>query len=273
MTRSPERTTAGPHETRQSSALADRAARERDVTRTPTRNAHTFHLDSPDSGTNKRKSKSPPEQSTIPSQRPRMNRGKRQGATTTLDVPNTPETPRKLGTSPDKHHRGLANGRVDEDSDPDDDLEPPSELPEAEKIADRRNLDRIERANLSDQNLLSKYLPASVHDFLLNSIPGPDDNFSPNPYLLNAIRKITESDVRIPLKPPIHFEVSEEAVLHNSGLLEKCDFDLTTFLAKHQNSTLAFGSEFRPVGQLELILGSHPKLRLLPRRPIGRHAI
>ena len=36
------------------------------------------------------------------------------------------------------------------------------------------------------------------------------------------------------------------------------DLDLEKFLAKHQQTTLNFGSEFRPVGDLEKILGGHP---------------
>jgi hypothetical protein len=72
------------------------------------------------------------------------------------------------------------------------------------------------------------------------------------------IRTVFEARVDVPLAPPIWFDVTEEAIQHNSGLLKECDFDLETFLNNNQNSTLAFGSEFRPTPQLEMILGQHP---------------
>jgi hypothetical protein len=153
---------------------------------------------------------------------------------------------------------GNDNWGINQDSDTDDDPTPTATMTEPERIADRRNLDRIDRANLSDQQLLCKYLPSSVTQFLPSSIPGPDDNFSPSPAFLQAIRTVFEAPVDVPLKPPIWFDVTNEAVQHNSGLLEACNFDLAQFLHAHQNSTLAFGSEFRPVAQLETILGQHP---------------
>jgi hypothetical protein len=154
---------------------------------------------------------------------------------------------------------GDSKWKIDEDSDPDQDLAPANTMTNIERVANQRNLDRIERANISDQQLLSKYLPSSVEDFLPNRIPGPDNSFTPGPALLKAIRTVFAARVDIPLAPPTWFDVTEEAIQHNSGLLEACDFDLETFLAKNQNSTLAFGSEFRPTSQLEItILGPHP---------------
>jgi hypothetical protein len=140
-------------------------------------------------------------------------------------------------------------------------------MTEPERIADCRNLDRIERANLSDQLLLCKYLPWPVPgaEFLPNSIPGPDNSFTPGPALLEAIQTVFEARVDIPLKPPIWFDVTNEAVEHNSGLLKDCDFDLAQFLHANQNSTLAFGFAFRLVAQLETILGQHPNFEFFKR--------
>jgi hypothetical protein len=59
----------------------------------------------------------------------------------------------------------------------DEDLTPEGEATEREKVADRRNRDRVEKANASDQRLISKYLPMTVDEFLPNKIPGPDDAF------------------------------------------------------------------------------------------------
>ena len=153
---------------------------------------------------------------------------------------------------------GNPHWKIDKDSDPDEDLESPAKMTDFERVADRRNLDPIEQANISDQKLLSKYLPSSEDNFLPNRIPGPDDSFTPGPQLLQAIRTVFEARVDVPLSPPIWFDVTEEAIQHNSGLLKECDFDLKTFLNNNQNSTLAFRSEFRPTPQLEMILGQHP---------------
>jgi hypothetical protein len=80
----------------------------------------------------------------------------------------------------------------------------------------------------------------------------------PGPYLMKAIRLVVAAQAKVPQSPPTWFDASEEAARHNSGLLQACHYDITRFLAKHQDSTLAFGSEFRPLEQLQTILGGHP---------------
>jgi hypothetical protein len=127
-----------------------------------------------------------------------------------------------------------------------------------QKVGDRRNRDRVERADATDQKLLSKYLPATIDEFLPNKIPGPDDSFVPPAWLMQAIEEVLETEAPIPSAPPVRFDLSEEAVLHNTELLRDCDFDMDKFLKSHQDTTLGFGSEFRPVEQLDKILGQHP---------------
>ena len=75
---------------------------------------------------------------------------------------------------------------------------------------------------------------------------------------MEAIQEVVESPVPVPRPPPTRFDLSEESVSHNTKLLKSCDLSLETLLAQHQDSTLGFGSEFRPVEQLEKILGEHP---------------
>jgi hypothetical protein len=75
---------------------------------------------------------------------------------------------------------------------------------------------------------------------------------------MQAMEEIAVSEVPTPLAPPIRFDLSDESVRFNSELLRESDLDLETFLAKHQNTTLNFGSEFRPIADLEKILGNHP---------------
>jgi hypothetical protein len=127
------------------------------------------------------------------------------------------------------------------------------------KIADRRNLERVSKADAIDQRLLSKYLPATIDDFLPSIVPGPDDSFVPPAWLMEAsIEEVANSTVPTPLAPPIRFDLSDESVQSNSELLEASNLDLDQFLAKHQGTTLNFGSEFRPIDDLEKILGNHP---------------
>ena len=61
-----------------------------------------------------------------------------------------------------------------------------------------------------------------------------------------------------PLAPPFRFGTTPPDLAHNAGLLEAAQFDLAQLLPRHQRSTLGFGSEFRPVPDLEPLLGRHP---------------
>ena len=129
---------------------------------------------------------------------------------------------------------------------------------EPTRVADRRNLARVSKADGVDQRLLSKYLPATIEEFSLSVIPGPDDSFIPPPWLMQAIEEVAVSTVPAPLAPPVRFDLSEESVKFNSDLLTESGLDLEEFLAQHQDTTLNFGSEFRPLGELKRILGQHP---------------
>ena len=117
----------------------------------------------------------------------------------------------------------------------------------------------MDKADEVDRNLFSKrYLPETIDEFLPSAIPGPDDSFVPPAWLMKAIKEVAKSKVVTPQAPPIRFDLSKESVEFNSELLTKSDLDLEKFLAKNQETTLNFGSEFRPIGDLEKILGAHP---------------
>jgi hypothetical protein len=75
---------------------------------------------------------------------------------------------------------------------------------------------------------------------------------------MQAIEEVAASDVPTPLAPPVKFDLSNESVQFNSDLLRASDLDLEQFLPKYQDTTLNFGSEFRPIDDLEMILGRHP---------------
>jgi hypothetical protein len=126
-----------------------------------------------------------------------------------------------------------------------------------EKIADRRNRNRVEQADATDQKIVCKYLPP-IEEFLPSKIPGPDDKFVPPAWLMRAVEEVLASDPPAPKSPPIQFSLSEKSVQHNTELLKACNFDMEELLAAHQDTTLNFGSEFRPLDQLTKILGQHP---------------
>ena len=58
---------------------------------------------------------------------------------------------------------------------------------EPTKLADRRNLVRVDKTDEIDRSLLSKrHLPESVDKFLSSVVPGPDDSFDPPTWLMQA---------------------------------------------------------------------------------------
>jgi hypothetical protein len=127
-----------------------------------------------------------------------------------------------------------------------------------ERTTITRNRERVERADAMDQKLLSKYLPATAHDFLSNTIPGPDDAFTPPAWLMTAITDVMLLTTPIPSAPPVQFERSPDAIQANTELLQSCDLDMDKLLSRFQDTTLGFGSAFCPIKQMEKVLGQHP---------------
>jgi hypothetical protein len=152
----------------------------------------------------------------------------------------------------------LRVGKPDIEAEPDPEPTDGKERDGLTKVAERRNLKRVSDADAIDHRLLSKYLPETINEFLPNVITGPDDSFVPPAWLMQAIEQVAASEVPTPLAPPIKFDLSDDSVKFNSELLKNSDLDLEKFLAKHQDTTLNFGSEFRPIEDLEKILGRHP---------------
>ncbi len=54
------------------------------------------------------------------------------------------------------------------------------------------------------------------------------------------------------------FKFTPDAATHNSNILRDSGFDLHNALSSNKSSTLSFGSEFKPVAALELLLKHHP---------------
>jgi hypothetical protein len=62
----------------------------------------------------------------------------------------------------------------------------------------------------------------------------------------------------MPKKPSVHFGISPCAVQHKAKLLAKHDFDLERLPYSKSGTTVGYGSEIRPLPQLENLMGDHP---------------
>ena len=177
------------------------------------------------------------------------------GAKTTV-MPNLAETREEYSKTPPAEpsieFAGICKSDIQAESETDELEEPTKDAPN--QIADRRNKDRICTAVAIDQQLLRKsYLP-NIEAFFPFVCPGPDDSATPPGWLMKAIAEVAATTVLTPRAPPIRFDLSDASVRHNSQLLKECDLDLGKFLAAHQDTTLRFGSEFRPIEELKKIL-------------------
>ena len=62
---------------------------------------------------------------------------------------------------------------------------------------------------------------------------------------------------------PFTFATTPEAIKTNEEVLARNGFDLERALSRAQDTTLGYGSEFRPLDQLEIVLGGHPEFGVL----------
>ena len=108
-----------------------------------------------------------------------------------------------------------------------------------------------------------QYLPSDVQRILPNQIIGPDDFFEPDPEFLANILTIMSHRTPTPSAPPFRFGVSTTDLEHNLQIISKAGFDFNKLLPRHQKSTLGFGSEFRPIEDLALLLAKHPHFQFI----------
>jgi hypothetical protein len=104
-------------------------------------------------------------------------------------------------------------------------------------------------ANLADKDTLGEphcYLN-DPNCFLPDPIVGPDDTFQPPPWFLREIKVIAASSLLAPSKSSVRFDASPAAAKRNAKLLQDVNYDFQEFFKTQTTSTLAFGSEFRPV--------------------------
>ena len=68
-----------------------------------------------------------------------------------------------------------------------------------------------------------------------------------------------QTDRPPPPKPSLSaFEYTKEAALKNSLILKKYDYDFTKAIEAQPGTTVSYGSEVRPMEQLEILLHNHP---------------
>ena len=61
-----------------------------------------------------------------------------------------------------------------------------------------------------------------------------------------------------------------DAAQQNSNLLEEVGYDLGHFINQHPGSTISYGSELRPISQLEPLLHHHPTFQRFKYNHLNR---
>ena len=72
-----------------------------------------------------------------------------------------------------------------------------------------------------------------------------------------AIEQIIKQEDPPPKKPLIKFENTIGAAEFNSKILEACNYDYEKFVSKQKDTTISYGSEFRSVSKLKILLERH----------------
>ena len=143
---------------------------------------------------------------------------------------------------------------------------PTTSRPSKERVSILRNKERENEANAKDREILaSKYLQTNTSEFLPPPIEGPGDTYSAPPVMLENIKRVFAASVPTPKKSTICFATDPISLQHNSDLLEGFGFDLERLIQAEADTTLGYGSEFRPLAQLKLVIGNHPNFQELEK--------
>jgi len=129
--------------------------------------------------------------------------------------------------------------------------------------ARRRNIARLKEMRERDEAVLSKYLPSEISSFFPLSLSGPVDRHKPREEWLRKVIELAEKDCEVPKAPEMALGVAEGDLDRNAALMEQCEWDLMKFFELNQGTTVDHGSEFRPVDDLERIVGKHPNFGYL----------
>ena len=74
----------------------------------------------------------------------------------------------------------------------------------------------------------------------------------------DTVEAVATADVPAPLKCPLDFKFMIEAASNNASTPEAYGFYLEAFIKHHPGSTASYGSELRPISQLQPLLCHHP---------------
>jgi hypothetical protein len=129
--------------------------------------------------------------------------------------------------------------------------------------AKRRNALRLWKANESDLNILSKYLPLDIAVFFPFEIEGPEDYHDVEMSWLAELIEVAQSECNTPRAPHVRLGTAPMDLDHNTRYLESCDWDFEKVFAHHVETTVDHGSEFRPVSELRRFPGRHPQFQTL----------
>ena len=77
-------------------------------------------------------------------------------------------------------------------------------------------------------------------------------------WFMQAIRQVKAYQCRSLLPPLWRFSFDNDAAIHNAKILQRVDFDLHRAISMQAASSVAYGSEFKPVHVLEPLIGRHP---------------
>ena len=114
-------------------------------------------------------------------------------------------------------------------------------------------------ANDHDQETVaSKYLHSDPSSFLPPPFLGPDDTHRAPPGMIAGMRSVFSASAPPPKKSSICFSTDIASLERNSEILRQFDYDLQRLINKESNTTLGYGSEFRPIHQLTEVVGLHP---------------
>jgi hypothetical protein len=143
-------------------------------------------------------------------------------------------------------------------------VDPTSPNPRLQQ-ATHRNLAQIDKVNLADNVTIGKlgYLVADPAFYFAAPEEGPDDSFDAPAWFLSELQKIASITVPAPNKATIRFEVSAKAAEYNANLLRAVSYNIPDLLESQRDSTVSFGSKFRPVEQLHGLLSKHPSFEEL----------
>jgi len=124
--------------------------------------------------------------------------------------------------------------------------------------ARERNVRRLREATMKDCQILSKYMPSEISVFFPFGLVGPDDYFRPSQSWVEEVIKVAKTECTVPGRPQVRLGLEQEDLEHNTLFLAHCDWDMREVYRRHVGTTVDHGSEFRPLEQLQRVVGQHP---------------